>query len=541
VTAEGRASGAGAASPEVAREAAAPRGVVASAWLVCAGCGYRLPDGEPARLRCPNAAAGDDVDHVLCRRLDPAAVRFPRGDEPNPYVRYRTLFLAYHAARALGWSDAQYVDLVELLDEAVALVDGQGFRVTPFGRDAALSELLGFSKRGGVFVKDETGGVSGSHKARHLMGTLIELEIAGASRTAGRDRGSWPRHPLAIASCGNAALAAAVVARAAGRALEVFVPAHADTAVLDRLRALEARITTCERIPGVSGDPTYHRLLEAVAGGAVPFTCQGNLNGLAIEGGETLGFEIVSYLATAGQRLDRLVVQVGGGALASSCVRAFEDARELGVPVEMPRLHAVQTRGGYPLARAYRRLADTLLPPGGDAAATRGPEPPGSHAELPAPEAFPAGGAAVDRAARLREVLRTENGMTVLRDAARHRSWFMWPWEEEPHSMAGGILDDETYDWLAVVDGMLGSGGYPLVVDEPTIAEANEMARAATGIDVDPTGSSGLAGLLALVRDGAIRPDETVAVLFTGIRRELDSPPSSGRAPGSDPERSEGS
>ena len=488
---------------------------------------------------CPNAAVGDDVDHVLYRRLDPAAVRYPRGDEPNPYVRYRTLFLAYHAARALGWSDGQYVDLVELLDEAVALVDGHGFRVTPFARDAALSERLGFSERGGVFVKDETGGVSGSHKARHLMGTLIELEIAGATQRPGRDSGAWPRHPLAIASCGNAALAAAVVARAAGRALEVFVPTHADAAVVERLRALEARITTCERVPGVSGDPTYHRLLEAIAGGAVPFTCQGNLNGLAIEGGETLGFEIVSYLATAGQRLDRLVVQVGGGALASSCVRAFEDARELGVPVDLPRIHAVQTRGGYPLVRAYRRLADRLLPPGGDASATRDPEPGRSHPDLAAPGAFPAAGVGEDRAAHLRALLRTEHGMTILRDAACHRSAFMWPWEEEPHSMAGGILDDETYDWLAVVQGMLASGGYPLVVDEPTVAEANDLARAATGIDVDHTGSAGLAGLLALVRDGGISPDETVAVLFTGIRRELESPPSSGRLPGSHPERSE--
>ena len=24
----------------------------------------------------------------------------------------------------------------------------------------------------------------------------------------------------------------------------------------------------------------------------------------------------------------------------------------------------------------------------------------------------------------------------------------MWPWEDEPHSAADGILDDETYDWL---------------------------------------------------------------------------------------------
>ena len=90
------------------------------------------------------------------------------------------------------------------------------------------------------------------------------------------------------------------------------------------------------------------------------------------------------------------------------------------------------------------------------------------------------------------------------RYAARHRSEFMWPWESEPRSIAHGILDDETYDWLAVVEGMLATGGTPLVVDERRCARANALAREATGIDVDPTGSAGLAGLLALRAAGAV-------------------------------------
>ena len=49
----------------------------------------------------------------------------------------------------------------------------------------------------------------------------------------------------------------------------------------------------------------------------------------------------------------------------------------------------------------------------------------------------------------------------------------MWPWEDEPRSIAHGILDDETYDWLAVVEGLLRSGGGALVVDEETLQRAN--------------------------------------------------------------------
>ncbi len=51
--------------------------------------------GEPYPFRCPNAGR-DDADHVLRRELDPAAVEFPVGDDPNPFLRFRSLLHAYH-------------------------------------------------------------------------------------------------------------------------------------------------------------------------------------------------------------------------------------------------------------------------------------------------------------------------------------------------------------------------------------------------------------------------------------------------------------
>jgi len=359
-------------------------------------------------------------------------------------------------------SDADFVGLVRHLDERVAAAERRGFAVTPFGRSDELSRALGFSEVGGVWVKDETGNVSGSHKARHLFGVLVWLEIAERLGLAGGDA----RPALAIASCGNAALAAAVVARAGERELDVFVPPDADPVVLARLEELGARITTCPR-DELPGDPTYRRLLQAVEAGAVPFTCQGNLNGLAIESGQTLGWEI----AAADAKLDRVVVQVGGGALASACIHALREAHRLGALTRVPRFDTVQTEGAWPLRRAYD------------------------------------------------EVRGNPNGGEAIRFASHHRSSFMWPWEEEPRSVAHGILDDETYDWLAVVDGMLETGGEALVVDEETLRGANELAHETSGIDVDHTGSAGLAGLLALRATGSVGDDERVAVLFTGAVR----------------------
>ena len=84
------------------------------------------------------------------------------------------------------------------------------------------------------------------------------------------------------------------------------------------------------------------------------------------------------------------------------------------------------------------------------------------------------------------------------------------------------LVDDETYDWLAVVEGLRAGGGRPLTVSESLLGEANALATESTRIPVDPTGSAGLAGLLALRRDGDVGDDERVAVLFTGIDRRKE-------------------
>lgn len=459
----------------------------AGSSLVCAGCGAAAPG--PESYRCAHAGEGD-VDHVLRRRLDPRRVTFPTGHEANPFLRYRALLHAYRTAMAQGARDGEWVAGTQAIDRAVAAVDGRGFVATPLTAQDRLADRLGLAP-GRLWVKDETGNVSGSHKARHLMGILLHLANDGAATA-----GSGAR--LAIASCGNAALAAAVLARAAERALEVFVPTWAHSGVVARLAALGAQITVCARAPGVAGDPCYHRFRAAVAGGAVPFCCQGPDNGLTIEGGATLAWELIDALGD--RRLDRLFVQVGGGALASACALGFADAATLGRIGRSPRLHAVQTAGGSPLARAYDRVVGRIL------------------AALPeAPPPDPA------RREPVADLLRERAGplpiADTLRYAAHHRSEFMWPWETEPRSIATGILDDETYDWLAVVEAMLLTGGYPVVVDEETLASANALGRETTGIDADPTGTAGLAGLMQMLAAGVGLRDETVAVLFTGVRR----------------------
>jgi threonine synthase len=488
----------------------------------CVGCGATVVPGDSTvhPFVCPAATAGDDIDHVL-RRDDDSACPLPEDGEPNPFLRYRHHLAAHALAMASGSSDESAADLVRELDEAVARVDGRGFRDTPFAPSAGLGHRLGFTT-GEVWVKDETGNVSGSHKARHLMGIMLYLLVRArraGGPVAGREEaatlrgatrvgvhGAEGQPPLAIASCGNAALAAAVVARAAGWPLDVFVPPSADAAVLRRLEELSAGVHVCERDEAVPGDPCYRAFGEAVSRGAIPFCCQGPDNGLTIEGGKTLAWEMAAGFRRSntrqwgGTRLDAVFVQAGGGALASAIVQGFGDAARAGAIDRLPRIYAVQTTGAYPLKRAYDEVADRVL--------------------AKVPLVLDQGFSPASDCERAELMARHPDIIDeVMRFARSHRATFMRPWEKTPRSIAHGILDDETYDWASVVEGMLVTGGWPIVVSEDRLVEANAVGREVTGIDVDHTGSAGLAGLMKAVAIDARLASERVAVIFSGVKR----------------------
>jgi threonine synthase len=470
---------------------------LAGVRLACAGCGTELGPGEPYPFRCPNAGR-DDVDHVLARRLDAARVPAPQA-HPQPFARWRGRLRIAHVARARGLADEALTGMIEDLDARVAEVDGRGFRITPFARSAALSERLGFAPDGGVWVKDETGNVSGSHKGRHLFGLALHLEAV--ERLGLTSRAESDRRGLAIASCGNAALAAAVIARAAARPLEVFIPPDADPAVVDRLQSLGARVAVCPRGNREAGDPCLHAFRRAIAAGALPFCVQGSENGLTVEGGMTLGWELAEAWASEGLRPARLFVQVGGGALASACAQGLREAIALGAATAMPRLHAVQTTGGWPLRRAWERLVARALE------------------RLGAPAPAPADAAGVEEVALRLAGPGAAGAVERALDAARaRRSDFMWAWETPPRSIAHGILDDETYDWHAVAAEMLRGGGSPVTAGEDAVAEAARLAAEA-GFAADATGAASLAGLLTLRGAGVVGEHERVVVLATGARR----------------------
>jgi len=398
----------------------------------CATCGAELPIDTLYPFKCPQAPAGDShhVLHPVAAGPDPGLI-----DDPNPFVRYGRSLAWWAFAQAHGMTDEQCLALTREVAD--------GFFVTPCGPNALLSDELGAE----VWVKTEVDQLGGSHKARHLVTILLHLRAAEELGLTDRAQ----RIPLAIASCGNAAIAASTLAKASHWPIQVYVPQIDGGPVLETLTALDAAINKCGRVEGEAGDPAVLRFREAVARGAIPFSVQGPENGLCLDGGRTIGWELREALPAPA----RVLVQVGGGAFAACMGWGLREGYEL---------DTVQTEGGAPLERAWR-LA----------------------------------------------------GSTDADELGRRWGEFMTPWDD-PHSLADGILDDETYDWQADVEVMRASGGHPIVVTEDAVERAWELAKR-TGVNVSPTGSAGLAGLLPTASGPSVAPGERVAIVFSGVFR----------------------
>ncbi len=429
--------------------------------LRCAACNAHVAIETPFSWRCPNAT-GNDRHHVLLIESDVAPLR--RAKHPNPFIAFRR-YLAWDAfAHAHGMTEAERDSLIGELDAKIAAVAGTGFVFTPFARADGLSDALGFSDTGGVWVKDETHNVAGSQKSRHLFTELLHLVSAERLGLAPWASGSRPS--LAIASCGNAAFAASTLAKAEDWPISVFVPEWADGALVERLRGLGADVQHCPRLDtDPAGDPCVFRFREAVANGAIPFGVQGPENAWCLDGGRTIGWEM-AYVAEHMEPplIARLFVQSGGGAFAASLAEGFHAGGTRAA------LHAVQAEGCAPLSHAW-----------------------------------------------------TASGkFSTIAQAAAHWNECMTPWPSTPTSFADGILDDETYDWVSVCRAMRASGGFPVVASEQVVRDAYVLAHRTTTIDVSPTGAAGLAGVM-MIRD-RIANDERVAVVFSGIRRETPVP-----------------
>ena len=406
----------------------------------------------------------------------------------HPFILYRDSLTAFRRWREHGRDAAAFDALVLELDAAVVEIDGGGMIHTPMVELRAAGKVS--SAR--VFAKVEAQSVSGSHKSRHVFGLMLDLLV---QEQVGE---LTERRPLAIASCGNAALAAAVVAAAVKWPINVYVPANAPQSTLNRLTELGAKVVVARRKASEIGDPTVLRFREDVASGAIPFCCQGTEAPGTFDGGVVLGHEIVADLEHRQIEVDHVFIQVGGVALMSAVWRGMS-AGCSDLKRRRPRFHSVQTLGGYPLVRGWRIAID-------DVAARLGTGMGGAVEPRVAVEIASGPSAAEARAAAYRRM-------------DEEPECYMWAWHNVPKSIASGILDDETYDFVDCVKAMIDTGGVALAVAEQTLRDARDLTEDEVETPISYTGAAGLAGLLAAHELGIVRAGDKALVILSGVRR----------------------
>lgn len=489
-----------------------------SITLYCPVCDRHYQPAE-GLWGCPRAGEhGGKIrqEHILQKRISgfkagkPGAGR-SSGQRIDPYSLWQDLLTSRYIL-----TGSAYSGLLRKLQHKLIALEGDGFFETPLFEEEEITAAAGL-EQGHIWIKDETHNVTGSHKGRHLFATLLYMEALRLRRK------QTEKDILAIYSCGNAALAASAVARAGGYELHTFIPREISPVVERMLIERGAVVDKIERSSVGEGDPCYLAFREAVERkGWLPFTCSGNDNWSNIEGGQTLAWEFISRLEEDGQRLDEIIIQVGGGALGRSVFEGWLEFYRLGMVGYLPEFIGCQPEGGFPFVRAYYLALKRIAKNNGlacDLQYERQGDPRQEAVKIR--EYSKNGQRQIDQIIQFcrqnfdEPVIR--KNLKCIRD---NRQEFMWAWDAgSPHSQAEGILDDITYDWYYLLEGILQSGGRAVVIPEEKIERAYELVRQNTELKVSATGTAGLAGLLELRSASVINPDAVVGLFFTGMDR----------------------
>jgi threonine synthase len=449
--------------------------------LKCLADGENVNPCEQLGFCCRRRCSAPEMCHLLVPNICDALWRprvcrmVEKGSlELNPFARFRERLFPYRVARTLGLTDADWLKIVEDMDNGLRRVEpeGNGFRITP----------LKYFEELKVWAKDESHQVGQSHKARHFANIMFYLQALVRSG-APVGQGLCDR-PLAVASCGNAALGAATVAAAMNWPILVFIPDDAEPAVVRRLEELHAKIKVCPKAENakVGGDATVYHFRKAVEGGAIPFSVQASDNGIAAEGSSTLIWEALEQLYEKGvSELGSVVVHVGGGALASGIFSGLEYADAIGILPRVPTFHTVQGEGCAPLHKCFSKLMSELYRGAGD-------------------------------------VPSAQEVNALLEAAVKSERSFMEVWPD-PTGAAHGIMDDETYDWAKLSEAMLRTGGGSHKVSDELILQSWQEARAVTGINMCTTGACGYAGVQKIRSKSASCLKEPTLIIFSGMDR----------------------
>ena len=441
--------------------------------------------------------------------------------DTNPYIIYKIFFFSYYLSQYLK---IDFDKIIHNIDENLKIINRNTFIKTKIVSYDLNQIDINVKKNIKIFIKNETNNISGSHKSRHLMGNIIYFDILYKSNIYT----SKPK--LGIYSCGNAAMAASIIAKSAKYQLNAYIPTNVSQDTIEYLKSFDTNIISCPRnnINAQFGDPCYNKFKQAIKQHKIiPFSCSGIDNWSNIEGGQTLCLEYVFQLIKQNKMFDSVIIQVGGGALASSFIKTLNELYKLHIIKKLPIIYIAQTQGGFPTIRAYYLIIKEIAKQNNLICSLNFKKTSISQNNIEQNNKFieyinSHNNEIITIANFIKKHYHHDIIQNILNKIIQYNivNDYMWNWEIEPKSIAHGILDDITYDWIEIIHGLFKTGGIPIIITENDILNANIIAKKHTNINVSHTGSSGLAGLIKLDKLNLISQNiQSIAMIFTGIER----------------------
>ncbi len=281
--------------------------------LNCSVCTYQKSDGTQLASLCPDCG-------------QPLMVKYPTA-VPRSAVTSEASLWRYRAA-------------MPLLAHEQPVTLGEG--MTPMVELPHLAKDVGVRR---LWVKDEGINPTASFKARGLMMAVTRAKALGLPG-------------VCVPTAGNAGIALAAFAAAAGMPCRIFAPETTPPPILGSIRALGAELIL---LPGHIGDAGKATMAFAKESGY--FNVATVREPYRVEGMKTMGYEVAEQL---GWRLpDAIVYPTGGGEGTIGIWKAMGEMLDWGwLPAETkkPRMIIAQADGCAPLVRAFKAGEEKATP-----------------------------------------------------------------------------------------------------------------------------------------------------------------------------------
>jgi threonine synthase len=230
----------------------------------------------------------------------------------------------------------RYGEMLPASGAPVAL--GEGW--TPLLSTPALGRELGITD---LRVKDEALNPTGSFKARGLALAVTMARELGVRQ-------------VVIPTAGNAGVATAAYAAAAGMEARVFCPGDTPASFVGAMELLGARVDLVDGLIDQCGAAARQAVVDE--GG---FDLSTLKEPYRLEGKKTMGYELAEQMQ--GRLPDVIIYPTGGGTGLVGMWKAFAELEELGwIDARRPRMVSVQAEGCAPMVRAFEAGAAAAEP-----------------------------------------------------------------------------------------------------------------------------------------------------------------------------------